>query len=175
MNRLSPQGQDYTGIDMVELADPLKLNCKIKTAQSYYDTPGKLIADDLSLGLSRYKNQLLTAEQVVALREQLLALIQTQKIHLDAELRIKQVANELAISSHQLSQLINDQFDKNFNEFINEFRVQEAISIMRGDKSHRYHLLDVALASGFNSQAVFNPAFKKVTQLTPSQFKKSLC
>lgn len=171
MNRLSPNGQDYTGMDYVQLAQPNSSACKVKTAQSYYDSPSQLIVDCLG---DKQNQKPLSKHEVQMTAARLQQLLEQDKLYLDAQLRLKNLAEKLSITGHQLSQVINDYFDKNFNEFINSYRVNEAMELMATEVGKRYSLLDIALAAGFNSQAVFNPAFKKITSLTPSQFKKQL-
>lgn len=178
MNRLSPLGQDYTGMDYVQLSSAHSPVCKIKTAQSYYDSPSQLIVDSLDHAqehrAARYQRHLLSDQQRQLVAAHLQQLLETKKYYLDAQLRLRDLADELSISTHQLSQVINEQFNKNFNEFINGYRISAAIDIMKTAATQHYTLLDIALASGFNSQAAFNPAFKKVTALTPSQYKKQV-
>ena len=65
-------------------------------------------------------------------------------------------------------------FNKNFNEFINHYRVEACkAKILAGETIH-LSLLGIAFECGFNSKATFNRTFKKLTGSTPSQFSKSV-
>lgn len=98
----------------------------------------------------------------------------SEKPFLDPTLTLSQLASQINISSHYLSQIINEKFDLNFFEFINQFRVEEVKSRIINPKFEKFSLLAIALDSGFNSKSAFNRIFKKITQQTPSQYKASL-
>lgn len=94
-----------------------------------------------------------------------------EKPYLDPELTLTQLAERINISPHHLSQIINEQFQLNFFEYINQFRVEEVKSRICNPKYESYSLLGIAMDSGFNSKSAFNRVFKKLTHQTPSQFK----
>ncbi len=96
-----------------------------------------------------------------------------KKPFLNPNLTLQQLASELEISTHYLSQIINDKFNLNFFDYINQFRVNEVIAKLNNPKYVSYSLLGIALDSGFNSKSAFNRIFKKFTNLTPSQYKSA--
>ena len=71
-----------------------------------------------------------------------------------------------------ISQAINKGFEMNFNDYINNHRVDEVIKELKSGTHHSQTLLSIALESGFNSKSTFNRAFKKHTQLTPIAYIK---
>lgn len=71
-----------------------------------------------------------------------------------------------------LSKAINQGFGKNFNDFVNEYRISEVKDRLGKSDLDRMTLLGIALDSGFNSKATFNRAFKKYTGMTPNQYVK---
>ncbi len=94
--------------------------------------------------------------------------------YLNPGLSLPELAALLGVSPHQLSKTINDDFNKNFFDYVNSYRVaafQERIR--RGDHA-TLTILSVALEVGFNSKTAFNRAFKKITGLTPRQFLRNL-
>ena len=97
----------------------------------------------------------------------------TSKPFLDSELTLPQLAKELNISSHSLSQILNDRLGYNFFDFINQYRVEEVKARLDDPKFENLTLLGIALDSGFNSKSAFNRVFKSFTGLTPSQYKSS--
>ena len=94
-----------------------------------------------------------------------------EKPHLDPELNIGILANQLKIHSHLLSKLINTQFGQNFFEFVNSYRVEEFKKLVANPKNKHFSILGLALDAGFNSKASFNRIFKNSTGLTPSEFR----
>jgi len=81
--------------------------------------------------------------------------------------------SELNIISHYLSQVINEQFNLNFFDFVNRYRVEVFKEKIKDTVFRNYSLLGIAFECGFNSKSAFNRIFKQATGLTPSQFKKA--
>jgi AraC-like DNA-binding protein len=107
------------------------------------------------------------------LLEQLNLLIEQEKIYLQPDLKLSTIAEKMGIPSHQLSRIINEEFQKTFSEFINEQRVREFIKRVNDPSFQNYSLYGIALDVGFSSKSSFNNIFKKATGKTPSEFKKS--
>jgi AraC-like DNA-binding protein len=99
-----------------------------------------------------------------------LAYMKTEKPYLISDISIDKLAEMLDLTSHHLSQIINEQFGKNFFEFINEYRVEEVKQQIARNRGEKYTLLSIAHDSGFNSKSTFNSTFKKYTKLTPKQY-----
>jgi AraC-like DNA-binding protein len=105
--------------------------------------------------------------------EQLSSYMETEKPYLDGGLILPQLAQQLGISANYLSQIINEQLQVNFYDFINNYRVEEAKRLIR-DSAGRPNVLNIALDSGFNSKSAFYTAFKKATSMTPGEYRKTL-
>lgn len=112
----------------------------------------------------------LADERLLQLKAQLEQLMEQERPYLDNELSLPQLAREMDISPHDLSWLLNEGFGRNFFQFVNAYRVEEAKSLMLSEKHKHLNLLGIAFAAGFNSKTTFNTAFKKETGLSPSQF-----
>jgi AraC-like DNA-binding protein len=97
-----------------------------------------------------------------------------QKPYLNPDLTITEVARELDIPVKYLSQVINESVGRNFYDFINSYRIEEAKRKLSSDTDSRKTILEVLYESGFNSKSAFNSAFKKHTGFTPTEFKKRL-
>lgn len=100
------------------------------------------------------------------------SLLTDEKIFCDEDLNLKSFARELEIGSYQLSQIINENFNKNFNAFINEYRIEEAKKILEDDRDRT--IVSVSCAVGFNSPATFYEWFYKITGISPSKFRKEI-
>lgn len=118
------------------------------------------------------KKPLLDESTASNMRNNLLTHLENNKPQLNPELSLRSLASELDIHPNQLSWLLNDGFGKNFNEFINHYRV-EAFKKMAVDPENAHlTILAIAYDCGFNSKTVFNTYFKKETGMTPKQFLK---
>ena len=90
---------------------------------------------------------------------------------LDNLLSLETLANELSVSTSQLSKLINEQSAKNFNQLINEYRVEYSKELLQDEAYSQYTITSIALESGFNSKSTFYNAFKKQTGITPTEYR----
>lgn len=100
-------------------------------------------------------------------------LMTEEKPFLDPQLSLKSLAYKLKTNPSILSAAINQNFDKNFNDFINEHRVGEYLDILQDPTKEHYTLLAMAYECGFNSKSTFNRAIKKVTGKTPKELKQN--
>ena len=116
------------------------------------------------------KKDLLTPEQKSEYTKILIHSMDIEASYLNADLTLKDLALLLNIHPNQLSWLINHEFDKNFNEFINQYRVDAFKRISKDPKNSHITLIGLAYDSGFNSKTVFNTSFKKETGMTPMQY-----
>lgn len=124
-----------------------------------------LVFENIRIGESQ------TSVKVISVDNHLIDRIKKHMIearpYLDVELTLNQLAQALNLSVTSVSQAINSGLGKNFNDFVNEYRVQEICSRLKAGEHISKTLLGVAMDSGFNSKATFNRSFKKVTGLTP--------
>lgn len=116
-----------------------------------------------SSGLSKEKNE--------DYLSQLLAYMQNEKPYLMPTLTLTNLASCLKIQPKLLSQIINQNLNKNFYDFINDYRITEAKTILSDSSKTEMTVLEILYECGFNSKSVFNTAFKRYTGLTPSEFR----
>ena len=100
-------------------------------------------------------------------------LLTQEKYYLDPDLSIDKMAAELNISKSHLSRLINTELQCSFTDFINEKRIDEAKNYLKHPDFKSYTLVAIGLEAGFSSKTAFNTTFKKLTGLTPNEFKKT--
>ncbi len=97
----------------------------------------------------------------------------SNKPYLDPELTLLQLSKRLDIPKHHVTQVLNTGFNKNFYQFINEYRVNAVVQKLSNSKQNE-NIIDIAFSCGFNSKSTFNTYFKKVTGQTPKSFKQTL-
>lgn len=97
-------------------------------------------------------------------------LLEKEKIYEDPELSLTQMARKLKTNVSVLSKVINQCFKQNFNDFINQHRIEAVKEKLKAGELLRQTLLGIAFDCGFNSKATFNRAFKKLTGMNPKEW-----
>jgi len=110
---------------------------------------------------------------LVVLKTNLLAYMEIEKPYLDPDLSLSDLARRMHTNPVVLSQVINTGVGKNFNDFVNEYRVEEFKRQVREPANAHLSFLGLALDCGFNSKATFNRAFKKFTGASPKAFAET--
>jgi AraC-like DNA-binding protein len=118
------------------------------------------------------KKKALSDEVNEQYRKKLLNYMENEKPYLDPTITIYQLAEKISIPPRSLSDVINNSLNKNFYDFINEYRINEAARLLSDVEYSSKTVLNILYEVGFNSKSSFNQAFKKHTGLTPTQFKK---
>ncbi|TVR40953.1 MAG: AraC family transcriptional regulator [Cryomorphaceae bacterium] len=107
-----------------------------------------------------------------AIAERVTFLLKEEKVFLNPELTLRGLAEKCDEKSYLVSQAINQCLGKSFFELINSYRVEEAQRLMLDSKHDHLSLLGVGFEAGFNSKTTFNTTFKRITGMTPNEFKK---
>jgi AraC-like DNA-binding protein len=97
-------------------------------------------------------------------------IFEAEKLYRNPGLTLTDLATRLGTNRNVISRVINQEFDMNFNDYVNERRVESVIEKLRSGEHVETTLLGIALDSGFNSKTTFNRAFKKLTGATPKQY-----
>lgn len=105
--------------------------------------------------------------------QSLLESLMRQRRYTDPELGLATLAAELALSPHQLSELLNVRLGKSFARYLREWRIAAAREMLRGEPSAS--VLAVGLNVGFTSQSNFYEAFREIEGMTPGQYRKLHC
>lgn len=95
-------------------------------------------------------------------------LLITEELFKDPKLKSSMIAERLEVPVHKLSQIINENLDKNFSNYINEYRIELAKKMIASND--RYTLEAIGQECGFNSKSSFYAAFRKVTGTTPFKY-----
>ena len=112
-------------------------------------------------------------EQYELLADKIVEIFKIEKVYKDNSLTTSLLADKLKTNKTYISKAINNKFGKNFNTFLNEFRINESIKMIMLEEYTKYTISYIASEVGFNSISVFNANFKKTTGVTPSVFIKS--
>ncbi len=142
---------------------PQKEEAAVEKSQN---TEGGIVSENMNIPI---KNAL-SDDDLIAWKAKILKLIETQKPYLQPDLTLSDMANQLKTNTSVISQVINTGFDKNFNDFINGYRVAEYLEKTATPQYKHLTLLAIAFECGFNSKTTFNRAFKKATGKAPSAF-----
>ena len=120
------------------------------------------------------KRALLPPEKAEDTRRRLQALFETDRIHLQEDLSLRGVAEQLGVTPHQLSWLINDVLGASFSSLVNGHRVAAAKARLADPGLNSTSILEVGHEAGFGTKAAFNRAFKKHTGMTPSEYRSAM-
>jgi len=110
-------------------------------------------------------------KEAAILIEKLTNLLQNDKVYLNDDLRLTDLADAMNLNNRKLSELLNKHLQLNFYTLINKYRVAEVKAKIRNEESEKYTLLSLAYDSGFQSKASFNRIFKKETGMSPSKYR----
>ncbi len=103
----------------------------------------------------------------------LIDIMEREKPFTEPSLTLAQLAGMLSISPHNLSEVINTKFGRNFFDFVNGYRIDAVKKDLADPSKNDLNILSIAFDAGFNSKATFNSVFKQATLLTPSEYRRS--
>jgi AraC-like DNA-binding protein len=105
--------------------------------------------------------------------EQLKNFMVEKEPFLNPSLTIQELADQVSVPVRELSILINHHLDQHFFDFVNEYRIKKAMTILKDPTKKEYTVLEILYEVGFNSKSSFHTSFKKYTNQTPTAFRKS--
>ncbi|WP_219008831.1 helix-turn-helix domain-containing protein [Aquimarina litoralis] len=119
---------------------------------------GKVFSEDDSLSLFNKISQLMV----------------DQKLYLDQDISLLKLSQMIEKTKQQTSTIINQYAKRNFNDYINYYRIQEAKRLFSDSMNNKFTISSIAFDAGFNSLSSFNQAFKKFEGITPSKYRESI-
>ena len=122
---------------------------------------------------NKYKTLNIDIERKKSAADKLVRLMEDEKLFLDPNLTLQQLAKKFNLHYNHLSRIINEMFGVSFNDFINRYRIEEAKKKLKDPEIASQNILEIMYSCGFYSKSVFNTAFKKFTGKTPSQYRRS--
>jgi AraC-like DNA-binding protein len=127
--------------------------------------------DDLFSSTNRTTSKKLSKENTQDWTQRLDSLMFEKKVFKNPNLKLHDLAQEMNISGHQLSQFLNESVGKNFTLFVNEYRIQEACNILTSKTN--LSIEGISSEVGFNSKSTFFAAFKKAKGMTPALYQQN--
>ncbi|MFN8347248.1 MAG: helix-turn-helix domain-containing protein [Spirosomataceae bacterium] len=100
--------------------------------------------------------------------------LEVKKNYLSSKITLSQLAKSIDMSPHDLSYVINNEWNLNFNELINSYRVKEAQQLLEDEKYDTATMFAIAIDSGFNSESSFYTVFKKATGKSPKRYRDAV-
>lgn len=122
----------------------------------------------------KYKTNKVSVEECKRLKEKLDNVMDTEKPYTSPELKIADLARATGTSAHALSYLFNQYLNRNYYDYINDYRIAEFKRLVDKSEYAKYTLSALAELCGFSSRASFFRYFKKATGITPSEYIRSL-
>ena len=160
-----------SAILFLSFSDPLASGMKEDSRYINYQKQLYQFPDD-SEKPSPEKPPLLDVETADVFTETLTRFLEEEEPFLIPNLSLRALANQVEIHPNKLSWLLNERMGKNFNEFINHYRIEYFKQLALDPDNSHISLIGLAYESGFNSKTVFNTYFKKEVGMTPKEFLK---
>lgn len=160
-----------SSILLLSFAGPLASN--LRKDDRYQVFHSKLYGPLLKAKQEKEKTALLSDGTAATYSTTLLTYMVEEQPFLSPDLSLRSLAERIEIHPNQLSWLLNDRLGKNFNQFINHYRVEHFKSLATDEANSHISLIGLAYESGFNSKTVFNTYFKKEVKMTPKEWLKA--
>lgn len=122
---------------------------------------------------NKYKSSNLSDSEIKPVITALNRLMTEEKLFKNHKLSVNEIAKRLGITRQDLSQILNVHMGLRFQDFLNQYRVEEFIKCLDQERYKNFTLLGIANEVGFSSKSSFNATFKKMKGMTPSQYRKS--
>lgn len=146
----------------------------VLSINSYKQPQRQIKGDEPEIVSGSYKKSGLSPEFAKEQLDKLLQCLEDEKLYTQNNLSLRDLADKLEISTHNLSEIINSGLNKNFYDLINGYRIEEVKRLIENDKEARYSIIALAFDAGFSSKTTFNTLFKKFCKMTPSEYRNSI-
>lgn len=122
----------------------------------------------------KYARSALPVHSVAALNERLRHIMLSDKPYLENDLTLAELARYVDAKPHQLSQFFSQHLGETFYDYVNRHRVEAVKATLERANSRNRPLLEIALECGFRSKSTFNDTFRRLTGLSPSEYRRRL-
>ncbi|MCB1169813.1 MAG: helix-turn-helix transcriptional regulator [Leptospiraceae bacterium] len=118
----------------------------------------------------RYRKSLLAEDLVQTKGKEIEDYLNEDSPYLEPDFQLSDLARRLELSNVQTSQIINRFFEMSFLQLVQKKRVEQSLNLLK-TRDASFTILDIAMESGFNSKSAFNAAFRKITGLSPTEYR----
>ncbi len=122
----------------------------------------------------KYRRSRLSTEDGQRYKIKLIEIMQEEELYLNSDLTLPELAEMAGLTAPQVSQVLNGQMNQNFFSFVNNYRIEAARRILLAPETSNMPIVDLAIDVGFKSKSSFYDAFKRATNMTPTQFKRAM-
>ena len=122
--------------------------------------------------LQKYDSSSLDKSESRALFLKIQELFETEQVFLNDKINLNSVSKKLEVKAREISQAVNENSHQNFYEFVNQYRIEKAETLLRDSEYMNEKIATIAYESGFGNVTSFNIAFKKKTGRTPSIYRR---
>ena len=126
---------------------------------------------DLPVLHSKYKNSALNNKDVEGYKQQMMQAMEEDKIFTNPDLSLQLFSEYVGIPKHYISEILSGHWHTNFQDFVNEYRVEEFIRLYSKPENDHFSVLGIATSVGFKNKATFNTNFKKFKGVSPTEYK----
>ena len=106
------------------------------------------------------------------LKEKILELVVMQKKYKDKNYSAKQLAEDLGTNTRYVSAVVNVRFHMSYTSFVNKYRIEEAMSILKDKRYQHLRIQEVSDMVGFSNRQSFYASFYKLSGITPKEYRK---
>ena len=122
----------------------------------------------------KYATSSLSTEDAKDLFHSIRELFEKDQIYHQPDLKVQDLARQLGVTNHNISQALNEAAGKSFYDFVNDYRLQYFQKQLADPKKKQFTILALGMDSGFNSKASINRVFKKRLGETPRQYQQRM-
>lgn len=118
-------------------------------------------------------NDFISKEEADNIHRLIIHYLESEKPYVNSDFSMHDLCNKLNVSRRKISYVLNEVLEKNFYGVVNEYRIKEAQKLMNDDHINQMKIEVLGEMVGFQSKSSFNACFKKLTGMTPSEFRQS--
>ena len=115
---------------------------------------------------------LLNPEMVENMYQEIMAKFIVEKKYRDADYNAQKLADELNTNTRYISAVINLRYQDNYSQMVNEFRIKDAMYLLKDKHSQKMTMEEIALTVGFSNRQSFYAAFYKRLGITPREYRQ---
>jgi len=145
---------------------------RITMIQTYYNLDLQL--EPYLQENDKYAKSGLDREQIDAIKNKLESLMQNKEPYRDSALSLDNLSQLLDIRRNHLSQILNNEYQMKFFDFLNHYRLQAFLKSLHESSPSEVNIIDLAFDAGFSSSSVFYKIFKRYQDISPRQYLKNI-